>query len=86
MSTLQELHAQKELIEKQIVEAQKAERKEAITQIHALMTQHSIKEMFLKEPIKVAPKWQDPLTGKQWTGRGRSPSWYLASPATAIKL
>lgn len=86
MSTLQELHAQKELIEKQIVEAQKAERKEAITHIHALMTQHNIKEMFLKEPIKVAPKWQDPVSGKQWTGRGRSPNWYLASPATAIKL
>lgn len=84
MSTLQELHAQKELIEKQIVEAQKAERKEAITQILALMTQHSIKEMFLKEPIKVAPKWQDPNTGKQWSGRGRAPLWH--NEATSIQL
>lgn len=26
-------------------------------------------------PQKVAPKYQDPNTGKVWTGRGRAPSW-----------
>lgn len=33
---------------------------------------------------KVAPKFQDPVSGKTWTGRGKQPKWFDAE--TAIKL
>ena len=33
---------------------------------------------------KVAPKFQDPVTGATWTGRGKCPKWFDAE--TAIKL
>ena len=33
---------------------------------------------------KVAPKFQDPVSGKTWTGRGKNPKWFDAE--TAIKL
>ena len=33
---------------------------------------------------KVAPKFQDPVSGKTWTGRGKHPKWFDAE--TAIKL
>lgn len=29
----------------------------------------------------VAPKYQDPITGKTWTGRGKSPAWLSAQLA-----
>ena len=33
---------------------------------------------------KVAPKFQDPVSGKTWTGRGKQPKWFDAE--TAVKL
>lgn len=29
----------------------------------------------------VAPKYQDPISGKTWTGRGKSPAWLSAQMA-----
>jgi DNA-binding protein H-NS len=31
---------------------------------------------------KVAPKYQDPLTGTTWTGRGKRPKWMQAAMAS----
>jgi len=88
--SLTELIAQKQAIENQIAEVTKAERKDALQTVKTLMVQFSItadeltKNTAVKATKKVAPKWQDPVSGKQWTGRGRSPLWYQKDTAIAL--
>ncbi len=86
--SLTELIAQKQAIENQIAEVVKTERKEAISTVKTLMVQFSITADELTKNVKptkkVAPKWKDPVSGKEWTGRGRTPLWF--NEATAIAL
>ena len=86
--SLTELIAQKQAIENQIAEVVKTERKEAVTTVKTLMGQFSITADELTKNVKptkkVAPKWKDPVSGKEWTGRGRTPLWF--NEATAIAL
>ena len=79
MSKLRELIAQKQALETQIAEVTKTERKDAVATVKTLMGQFSItadelnKITAVKTINKVAPKWKDPVSGKQWSGRGRTP-------------
>ena len=88
--SLTELIAQKQAIESQIAEVVKTERKDAVAMVKTLMSQFSItadeltKHTAVKVVNKVAPKWKDPVSGKEWTGRGRSPLWYDANTAIAL--
>lgn len=86
--SLTELIAQKQAIENQIAEVVKTERKEAISTVKTLMVQFRITTDELTKNVKptkkVAPKWKDPVSGKEWTGRGRTPLWF--NEATAIAL
>lgn len=85
--SLTELIAQKQAIDNQIAEATKSERKEALQTVKTLMVQFSItaddlsKVTTTKAVKKVAPKWKDPVTGKEWTGRGRTPAFILEAKA-----
>lgn len=82
MSTLKELIAQKHALESQITEVSKNERKDALVQIRELMTLHNIPEVKLeKTTVKVAPKWKDPVSGKEWSGRGRTPKVFADAKA-----
>lgn len=88
MSTLQELIAQREEIEKQISNLRQAEKKSAVDKVCELIAEFDLtqEDIFgaprgskkLKEPgtkAKVAAKYRDPATGKEWSGRGISPKW-----------
>lgn len=86
MSKLQELLAQKEALEKQIVEMRKAELADAIKQVKALVAAHNLTQddVFGKtrgaktskvKGSKVAAKYRDPSSGKEWSGRGLAPKW-----------
>ena len=83
MSTLQELITQKQELDSKIAEVVKTERKEAIQTVKTLMLQFTItadeltKLTAVKVVNKVAPKWKDPVSGKEWSGRGRSPAFIL---------
>ena len=87
--SLETLIEQRASIDKQIEEAKKSARKDAVKTIKELMAKH---ELTIDEitrtgngaGTKVPPKWQDPVTGAKWTGRGKSPAWF--NEATAIKL
>lgn len=77
-------------LDKQIEELRKASRKETVLTIKELMELHDItvedlaKKTSSAAGVKVPPKWQDPVSGAKWTGRGRTPVWF--DEATAIKL
>lgn len=83
--SLTELIAQKQAIENQIAEVTKTERKDAINTVKTLMAQFSITTDELTKNVKptkkVAPKWKDPVSGKEWTGRGRTPAFILEAKA-----
>lgn len=80
---------QAELIKK-IDTLKKTKRKNAIEQVKNLMTQYDItvedlsKKSSTTAGTKVPPKWQDPVSGATWTGRGKKPVWF--NEETAIKL
>jgi DNA-binding protein H-NS len=87
MSKLNELIAQKEIIETQIAKVVKTERKEAIQTVKLLMLQFTItpdeltKLTAVKVVNKVAPKWKDPVSGTEWSGRGRTPKVFAEAKA-----
>ena len=76
--SLESLIEQRASIDKQIEEAKKSARKDAVKTVKELMAKH---ELTIEEitrtgnsaGIKVAPKWKDPISGATWTGRGKKP-------------
>lgn len=86
---IETLIEQRSNLDKKIEDAKKTARREAVKTIKELMYKHniSIGEITRKgngHGIKVPPKFQDPITGAMWTGRGKAPSWF--NPTTVIKL
>ena len=85
MSTLKDLLAQHEALTKQIKEVSQSERRDAISKVLALISEHKLTEQDLfggkrgiqkvKAASKVAAKYRDPETGKEWSGRGIAPKW-----------
>ncbi len=86
MTTLKDLMAQKEALEKQIAETRTRELSDAIRQVRSLIEAHGLtqKDVFetgsrgaktRMKASKVAAKYRDPLSGKEWTGRGKAPRW-----------
>ena len=87
MTNIQELLAQKAALEKQIAEAQRAARADAIAKVKSLMAEYGLtaQDVFPGRAgksgsakttgNKVAAKYRDPATGQTWTGRGKAPKW-----------
>jgi DNA-binding protein H-NS len=86
MATLQELIAQKEALEKLIQDTRQTELADAISQVKSLianfgLTQEDIfgasrgAKKVKAEGSKVAAKYRDPVSGKEWSGRGLAPKW-----------
>ena len=89
-TNLNDLITQQDELAKKIAELKKNNRKEAVEQVKNLMTQYDItledlaKKTSAAAGSKVPPKWQDPVSGAKWSGRGRTPAWF--NEETAIKL
>ena len=86
MATLQELIAQKDALEKLIQDTRQTELADAINQVKSLianfgLTQEDIfgaargAKKVKAEGSKVAAKYRDPVSGKEWSGRGLAPKW-----------
>lgn len=86
MATLQELIAQREALEKLIQDTRQTELADAITKVKALMAEYGLTQADLfgatreakkakPEGSKVAAKYRDPVSGKEWSGRGLAPKW-----------
>lgn len=92
-TALQNLLEQKAEIEKQIAEAQRTQRAEAIAQVKALMAEYGLTLADIGSrasaptakpaaaPRKVAAKYRNPATGETWSGRGLKPKWLNAALA-----
>lgn len=99
MASLNELLAQKASLEKQIADAQRAERGDAITRVKTLMAEYGLTLTDLGPRAtaaprrasgstgnKVAPKYRHPTTGQTWSGRGLKPTWLAAALADGKSL
>jgi DNA-binding protein H-NS len=97
MASLSELLAQKAALEQQIVEVQRQERAQAISQVRALMTEYGLTLADLgPRPAaaprrtagngKVAAKYRHPGTGNTWSGRGLQPRWLKEALAGGASL
>jgi DNA-binding protein H-NS len=97
MSTLQELLAQKEALERQIEQTKKQQRGEAVNKVRALMAEYglSLADLGAKAPAKgksagtsgkVPAKYRNASTGESWSGRGLQPRWLKAALASGKKL
>jgi DNA-binding protein H-NS len=85
MSKLKELIAQREAIELKIAEVRQSELADAVEKVRAIVAEFELTsdDVFPsgkarvknKAVNKVAPKYQDPVSGKTWSGRGVSPKW-----------
>ena len=86
MTTLKSLIAQREALEKQIAELRQTEHADAIAKVHALISDFELTEsdIFGTAPkvrkakvlkSKVAAKYREPVSGKEWSGRGLAPKW-----------
>ena len=91
MANLSDLMAQKAALEKQIEEAQRAQRADAIARVQSLMAEHGLTLADLQNRPKktrvasttaggkVAPKYRNAATGETWSGRGLQPRWLKAA-------
>lgn len=83
--SLTELIAQKQAIENQIAEVTKTERKDALQTVKTLIAQFSITTDELTKNVKptkkITPKWKDPVSGTEWSGRGRTPKVFADAKA-----
>lgn len=96
MASVSELLAQRAVLEKQIAEAQREARAEAIAKVRALMSQHGLTaaDLSLRTTAakrtgagnKVAAKYRDRATGNTWSGRGLQPKWLKAALAQGRAL
>ena len=86
MATLQELIAQKESLDKLIHETRQTELADAIGRVKALIAEFGLTQEDIfgtsraakkvkPEGSKVAAKYRDPVSGKEWSGRGLAPKW-----------
>lgn len=87
-TSLGDLIAQKDALERQIRVAQTQAKTEAVAQVHELMSLHGLTPADLVAPArkqggksgaKVEPKYRDPATGSTWSGRGLKPKWLTAA-------
>lgn len=97
MSNIAQLLEQKAAIEKQIADAQRQERSNAIAQVKTLMAQFGLTAADLagkasaaapraKSAGKVAAKYRNAATGETWSGRGLQPKWLKAALASGKHL
>jgi len=89
MATIKELQAQLADLQRQIAETTQREKADTIAQIKRLMGEHGLTIADISggsskrgrpagggtKGSKVAPKYRDPVSGKEWTGRGVAPNW-----------
>ena len=83
--SLKDLLAQREALEARITELQTAEHSEAIANVRTLIDEYGLTQEDIfprsarKTPktssAKVAAKYRDPASGKEWSGRGLAPKW-----------
>jgi DNA-binding protein H-NS len=90
MSTYQALLEQKKALDQRIAEARKAEAREALATVHALIAEFGFtaQQVFPWKPAarKAPARYRDPVTGATWSGRGKPPRWINGKDRAAFEI
>ena len=96
MADLKQLLEQKAAIEKQIADAQRQARSDAVAKVRAMMAEYGLTAADLTAKSssrttaaagrKVAAKYRNTATGESWSGRGLQPKWLKAALASGAQL
>ncbi|MFC4424042.1 H-NS histone family protein [Cupriavidus pampae] len=99
MATYKELLAQRNLLDDQIAAVRAEEVGGAIARIQELMVQYGLTtdDIIVKrrgrkpgsktlKPSAPTAAFQDPKTGKTWSGRGRAPSWIVGKNRERFRI
>lgn len=97
MSTLKELIAQREALEAKIADVRKSELADAISKARALIAEFGLAQSDVfggarkaksgkVAGSKVAAKYRDPVSGKEWSGRGLAPKWMQGKDKTEFLI
>ncbi len=96
MVDLKGLLEQKAAIEKQIAEAQRSARADAVAKVRAMMLEYGLTAADLTAKSsssprggagkKVAAKYRNSATGETWSGRGLQPKWLKAAVSSGASL
>lgn len=88
-TSLSDLIAQKEALERQIRDAQSTAKADAVAQVRKLLSEHGLtaadlvasakSKQGVRQGSKVEPKYRDPASGSTWSGRGLKPKWLSAA-------
>lgn len=96
--SLKDLLAQREALEKAILEARKSEISAAVAKVREIVAQYGLtaQDVFPSRTgkagagkgtgNKVAAKYRDPATGQTWTGRGKAPKWIEGKDRTQFLI
>lgn len=92
-TSYKELVAQRDVLQQQIEIARRAERRDALSQVREILHSHGLTQDDVFPRKKgtsvirpVAPKYRDPLTGLQWTGRGKEPAWIRGQDRSQFRI
>lgn len=82
MSSYRQLLEQLENLKRQMGQAREKEKRDVIDYIRAKVAEYGLTEKDIfgaksarGKTTRVAPKYRDPRTGAEWSGRGRAPAW-----------
>lgn len=86
MQSYKQLQDQIKQLQKQADDLRKKELSDAINKIKSIMNEYNItindlglssrKKRTAKKTRVIKPLYKDPVSGKTWSGRGRSPVWF----------
>lgn len=92
---LMDLMAQKAELERRITSIKKNQVEQAISDVRRIVTEFGLtaEDVFGKSSrggqnkgVKVAPKYRDPASGAEWSGRGKAPKWIAGQNYEDFKI
>lgn len=97
MPTLKDLIAQRDALDAKIAELRKTELADAISKTRTLIAEFGLTESDVFGGVrkekkakvagsKVAAKYRDPVSGKEWSGRGLAPKWMQGKEKTEFLI
>ncbi|AYQ30284.1 MULTISPECIES: H-NS family nucleoid-associated regulatory protein [unclassified Polaromonas] len=96
MSSLDELIAQRDALEKKIADMQRKKKADVIIQVKALISQNGLTQGDLFGSISkarkstagntVPAKYKDPESDAMWSGRGKAPAWIVGKDRTKFLI
>lgn len=96
MNSINDLIAERQRLDDLLDEARRSEKERALKEIAELALQHGVTVVEIASALghgprktgraDLPPAFYDPVTGRSWTGRGRTPWWLEGKPLDDYRI